>query len=145
MTIREIKQEELPVYLQLLEELDKEQVLPLPEAKKLWEKIQAYPFYKIYMAIVDETIVGTFTLIICDNFGHGSLKFAIVENVVVLPEWSGKGIGKKMMNEAVNIAGGHHCYKLMLSSNNQRTSAHAFYDSLGFERHGVSFKTELIR
>ena len=31
------------------------------------------------------------------------------------------------------------CYKLALSSNRRRERAHAFYESLGFERHGVSF------
>ena len=31
------------------------------------------------------------------------------------------------------------CYKLTLSSNIARQGAHAFYDSLGFERHGYSF------
>ena len=31
------------------------------------------------------------------------------------------------------------CYKLALSSNSRRRKAHAFYRSLGFEAHGVSF------
>ena len=31
------------------------------------------------------------------------------------------------------------CYKMALSSNLKREGAHAFYDSLGFERHGYSF------
>ena len=31
------------------------------------------------------------------------------------------------------------CYKLALSSNERRRDAHAFYETLGFERHGVSF------
>jgi GNAT superfamily N-acetyltransferase len=31
------------------------------------------------------------------------------------------------------------CYKMALSSNLNRESAHRFYDALGFERHGYSF------
>jgi predicted GNAT family acetyltransferase len=31
------------------------------------------------------------------------------------------------------------CYKMALSSNVKRAAAHAFYESLGFERHGYSF------
>jgi GNAT superfamily N-acetyltransferase len=44
-----------------------------------------------------------------------------------------------MMNHAMALAHEAGCYKLALSSNLKRTRAHAFYDSLGFERHGVSF------
>jgi GNAT superfamily N-acetyltransferase len=32
------------------------------------------------------------------------------------------------------------CYKMALSSNLERDAAHAFYDTLGFERHGYSFR-----
>jgi GNAT superfamily N-acetyltransferase len=35
------------------------------------------------------------------------------------------------------------CYKLVLSSNAKRESAHAFYESLGFARHGYSFRLDL--
>ena len=35
------------------------------------------------------------------------------------------------------------CYKMMLSSNLRRTGAHAFYESLGFEKHGYSFRIDL--
>jgi GNAT superfamily N-acetyltransferase len=45
-----------------------------------------------------------------------------------------------MMDEAAAIARGKGCYKLILSSNLKREAAHAFYESLGFERHGYSFR-----
>ena len=48
------------------------------------------------------------------------------------PEW-----------HAIGLCREKGCYKLMLSSNLKRARAHAFYDSLGFERHGHSFRTEL--
>ena len=35
------------------------------------------------------------------------------------------------------------CYKLALSSNIRFERAHAFYDKLGFQRHGYSFVVEL--
>jgi ribosomal protein S18 acetylase RimI-like enzyme len=35
------------------------------------------------------------------------------------------------------------CYKLVLSSNQKRERAHAFYESLGFQRHGFSFVIEI--
>ena len=39
--------------------------------------------------------------------------------------------------------GAKRAYKLVLSSNAKRERAHAFYESLGFERHGVSFRLNL--
>jgi GNAT superfamily N-acetyltransferase len=35
------------------------------------------------------------------------------------------------------------CYKLALSANMKRDRAHAFYEALGFRRHGYSFLVEL--
>jgi GNAT superfamily N-acetyltransferase len=48
-----------------------------------------------------------------------------------------------MMQHAMQIAAEHGCYKLALTSNVRREGAHAFYDRLGFERHGVSFVVAL--
>jgi GNAT superfamily N-acetyltransferase len=145
VNIRELKNKELDIYLLLLKELDNESILSLEEAEQMYKKLEHYPFYKLMCVTIDETIAGTFSLIICDNFGHGGLKFAILENVVVHPEYKRMGLGKKMMKEAIKIATENDCYKLMLSSNEKRKEAHAFYDSLEFKRHGVSYMTELIK
>lgn len=142
--ILELAREDLAVYVELLKELDQEQVIPLEQAERLFDKVKAYPFYKLYKVLIKEEVVGTFTLILCDNFGHGGLKFAVLENVVVHPDFHRQGLGKKMIEEALRIAANNGCYKLMLSSNEKRLDAHAFYDSLGFQRHGISYKTELI-
>jgi GNAT superfamily N-acetyltransferase len=48
-----------------------------------------------------------------------------------------------MMHFALAQARTAGCYKMALSSNLRRTSAHAFYESLGFRKHGYSFVMEL--
>ena len=35
------------------------------------------------------------------------------------------------------------CYKLSLSTNLRRKEAHAFYESLGFQKHDYSYSVEL--
>ena len=45
-----------------------------------------------------------------------------------------------MMQDALARCGERGCYKAALSSNLTRERAHAFYESLDFERHGYSFK-----
>ncbi len=144
MDVYELRKQDVPAYLELLKELDQDQVLSVDAGQELLTKIAGYPFYKVYLVKNDQAqILGTFSLIICDNFGHGGRKFAIIENVVVHPRYIQKGIGKNMMELARTISAEEGCYKLMLSSNQARTGAHAFYESIGFTRHGISFRTEL--
>jgi len=45
-----------------------------------------------------------------------------------------------MMKGALDLAREQGCYKVVVSSNLKRTQAHAFYESLDFERHGYSFR-----
>jgi GNAT superfamily N-acetyltransferase len=85
-------------------------------------------------------IVGTFALLIMDNLGHFGVPSAVIEDVAVAPGWHGRGVGKTMMRYALTVAGTAGCYKAMLSANLKREQAHLFYDSLGFERHGYSFR-----
>ena len=74
---------------------------------------------------------------------HRGAPSGIVEDVVVAPDLHGRGIGQSMMRFAIELCLDKGCYKLMLSSNAKRKRAHAFYEALGFERHGYSFRMEL--
>jgi GNAT superfamily N-acetyltransferase len=143
MRIREARIQDLPEILRLLRVLDAEAEMSVSEAKDIFERMDAYPHYRCYIAEEDDKPVGTFCMIICDNLGHAGRKFAVVENVVVDPFCQGQGIGQALMKAAMEEAAEHGCYKLMLSSNEKRTAAHRFYDNLGFARHGVSFRVEV--
>jgi len=48
-----------------------------------------------------------------------------------------------MMRHALAEARDKGCYKAALSTNARRERAHAFYESLGFRRHGYSFLVDL--
>lgn len=120
-------------------ELDDGNVLPLSEAEKLFERISSYPDYAMYVTLRDDNIVGTFALLIIDNLAHLGAPSAVIEDVAVDPEFQGQGIGKAMMQYALQICTRKGCYKAVVSSNRIRTKAHAFYESLPFKRHGYSF------
>mgnify|MGYP001182377626 CR=1 FL=1 len=144
MLIREVLEAELPQVLILLKELDQEAEIELEKSKHIFNKMELYPDYKIYVAVLEANIVGTFSLLVCDNLGHGGESFAIADNVVVGPDYQGHGIGEKMMEKAMELAQQKRCYKLMLSSNKKRVKAHHFYKKLGFKEHGISFMTGLM-
>jgi GNAT superfamily N-acetyltransferase len=125
--------------------LDDGKVLPLDEAVSLFAKFARYPDYTLYVAEQDGEVVGTFALLIMDNLGHLGTPSGIVEDVVVAPQRQGNGIGAQMMQFAFERCREKGCYKLVLSSNAKRVRAHAFYESLGFERHGYSFRVNIER
>ncbi|MFN3851414.1 MAG: GNAT family N-acetyltransferase [Spirosomataceae bacterium] len=129
----------LAIYLN--SNLDKK-ILNIEAAQSIFKKIAQYPDYKIYIVEADSKPIGTFALLIMDNLGHLGTPSAVVEDVAVIAEYQGKGIGKKMMEFAMQIAKEKGCYKLTLSSNLRREAAHAFYESLGFTKHGYSFLIE---
>jgi ribosomal protein S18 acetylase RimI-like enzyme len=124
-------------------ELDDGDVLPVDQAVALFERFGRYPDYTLYVVEQDYDIVGTFALLVMDNLGHLGAPSGIVEDVVVAPARQGNGIGQAMMRFALEQSRQKGCYKLVLSSNAKRARAHAFYESLGFERHGYSFRIDL--
>jgi GNAT superfamily N-acetyltransferase len=106
-------------------------------------RLRMNPDFFVYVAELDGRVAGTFELLIMQNLAHRCMPSAIVEDVVVHADLRGQGIGKGMMQHAMQIARERGCYKLVLSSNLKRESAHRFYESLGFEKHGYSFLVEL--
>ncbi len=141
LNIRAATENDLPEVLRLYAQpaLDAGRVLPLPEARAIFARFARYPDYTLYVALADARVVGSFALLVMDNLGHLGTPSAIVEDVVVDPHCQGQGVGRQMMDFARERCREKGCYKMALSSNRKRERAHAFYDGLGFERHGVSF------
>ncbi len=108
----------------------------------MFRKINTYPDYKLYVAVKDEQIVGTFVLLIMDNLAHQGKPSGIVKAVVVDEAYRGKGIGKLMMQFVMDYCKKVGCSNLVLSSNMKRVAAHQFYESLGFQKHGYSFRAD---
>ena len=140
LDIREAVEADLPSILALYSEVGDVQVLSTDQAHAIIERMKTYPDYHVYVATIEGAIVGTFALLIMDNLAHLGAPSGVVEDVVVSAERQGQGIGKQMMQFAMERCRERCCYKMALSSNLKRDAAHRFYDSLGFERHGYSFR-----
>jgi ribosomal protein S18 acetylase RimI-like enzyme len=138
--IRQATRDDLPSILALYAELETDRTTPdLAQAESLFERMQRYPNYHVYVAAAEGEIVGTFALLIMDNLAHMGIPSGIVEDVVVHSSRQGQGIGKQMMLAAMEQCRNAGCYKLVLSSNLERERAHQFYETLGFKKHGYSF------
>ncbi|MHB9797211.1 GNAT family N-acetyltransferase [Pseudomonas sp. MT3] len=91
----------------------------------------------------DGTLLGTCTLHLIEHIAHGFARSAILEDMVVDNRARGQGIGQALIRRAVEWAGGWGCYKLALSSHQDREMAHRFYAAMGFAPHGVSLSLQL--
>ena len=145
--IREARQADLESVLVLCAAIEDSpaDVLTLEEAEAVWSQFARYPSYRLWVACDVEqrgAVVGSYALLVMHNLAHRGAPSAIAEDVVVAPHRQGQGIGRQMMAHAVQQARAAGCYKLALSSNAKRTKAHAFYESLGFAQHGLSFVIE---
>jgi GNAT superfamily N-acetyltransferase len=147
IVVRKATAADLPAVLALYgqPDLDDGKVLPVDEAVALLDRFARYPDYTLYVAQDGAEIVGTFALLIMDNLGHLGARSGIVEAVAVAPARQSSGIGRGMMQFALDTCREKRCYKLVLSSNAKRVRAHAFHESLGFKRHGYSFRIDLER
>lgn len=145
ITIRQASTIDLPDVLVLYAQpgLDDGKVLSVDDANKVFSQFAHYPDYRLFVALDGQTIVGSYALLVIHNLAHCGTPSAIAEDIVVAHHRHGQGIGRKMMVHAKEQAHQAGCYKLALSSNLKRKDAHAFYESLGFAQHGLSFVIEL--
>jgi len=143
--IREATKEDIDGILELYKQPDMGdgKVLSIKQAQTIFDRINSYPNYKVYVAEVEGVIVGTFALAIMDNLAHLGTPSGLIEDVVVKTNFQGRGIGKQMMEYAMEYCKKQGCYKVSLSSNLKREGAHRFYESLGYKKHGYSFLLEL--
>ena len=142
LSLREAQESDLRHILDIYAQpgVDDGEVFTEAEARLHYQRFGQYPSYRLFVTVLDGQIVGTFALLIMDNLGHLGAPSAIVEDVAVGPVLHGRGVGRAMMAFAMERAKEKHCYKIVLSSNAKRERAHAFYEQIGFERHGYSFR-----
>lgn len=125
--------------------LDPKGQAPAPaRIRALLQRLSSYPDYHVWMVSSEGRPVGTYGLLIMETIGARCAPAAVVEDVVVAGPARGSGIGRAMMEHAMEQARNAGCYKLVLSSNVRRDEAHRFYEALGFRRHGYSFVVELL-
>ncbi len=104
-------------------------------AAKLIEKVESDP-QKYLLAAVDRetgTLCGTLLGVVFEDICGDCRPILLVENVAVLPEYQGKGVGRAMFQEIERWGREMDCHYEMLVSGNQRTGAHKFYAALGFD------------
>lgn len=106
---------------------------PLDQLKNIWDEIMNDPQRYRY-AVVEEQgrLLATSCITVIPNLTRKGRPYAVIENVITHPDFRRKGFGKAMIQLLLGFAKEKNCYKVMLLSAHNRTEAHDFYLSLGF-------------
>ncbi|MCW7541335.1 GNAT family N-acetyltransferase [Aquabacterium sp. A7-Y] len=145
VTVRDATVHDVPSLLELYESsgLDQPGDNNPAQAVSHWSELRKAGAQVLIAEDRDGRPLGTLTLFILPLLAHRAAPAALVEDVAVHPSAQGCGLGRRLVHEAMERAQAAGCYKLALSSNERREASHAFYDSLGFQRHGFSFVAAL--
>jgi len=108
-----------------------------------FERITAAPHEALYVAELDDEVVGTFqTTLLTSLVGRGASNM-MIEAVQTRHDMRGKGIGEAMIRFAIEEARRLDLYKVQLTSNRDRKDAHRFYERIGFQPTHLGFKIRL--
>ena len=102
----------------------------------------AAPMDRVIVAELDGRVVAVMTLHLVPEL-HRARPNGRVTALVVDEAVRGRGIGRKMMEEAEQIFRADGAGILELTSNMRRADAHRFYERLGYRRTSVRFAKEL--
>lgn len=134
MEFKTADRNDLPGILELYRHLNpEEQPLAQDRAEVIWQEIESHPGIVYLVAVENGKVVSTCNLSILPNLTRGGHSLAILENVVTDPAWRRQGLGRKLLERAIEHAKARGCYKVSLMSNARRTEAHGLYISLGFD------------
>ena len=139
MEIRELNESDLESLIKLYEQLDgKNGDFAVEDARKIWKnEIEGNPNIKYFGAVEDsakgQKVVSTCFVAIIPNLTRFGGAICFVENVVTDKNFRKQGLGKKVMEKAIEFAREKNCYKVILESGAWRTEAHQFYRNLGFD------------
>jgi GNAT superfamily N-acetyltransferase len=67
---------------------------------------------------------------------HDDAPVALITALVVAQRARGLGVGRRLVDRAVDAARGWGCTRLMVTTHVRRADAHAFYERIGFELTG---------
>ena len=127
------RKDQLPGILALCKQLvPGEEPIGMDEADKIWEKSEQQGI-KYFVASDGSRIVSSLYLAVIPNLTRGGKSNCFIENVITDEEYRKKGIGKKLMEMAIEYAKANNCYKAVLLSSMKRKEAHSFYESCGFD------------
>jgi GNAT superfamily N-acetyltransferase len=94
---------------------------------------------RVYVAEQQGAVLGTYQLTFIRQLSYGGCLVAQVESVFVDSAHRSQGIGRRLLQHAIELARERGALRVQLTSNLKRARAHRFYERLGFRatHHGM--------
>jgi GNAT superfamily N-acetyltransferase len=149
LTFRDATAEDLPLIVAMYADDDlgsgrESATDPLPDSyRRAFHVIDADPRHRLIVAEDDGEVVATLQLSYLPQLSHRGSERAQIESVRVTSKRRDGGIGRALMQWAIDAARERGCPIVQLTTNAQRHDAHRFYESLGFTASHVGMKRKL--
>lgn len=134
MQIRIASASDYEQLLRLYRQLNPEDPAAGTAVKQAFDTILQSSALKLVVAEEDGRLIGSCYLNVIPNMTRAGKPYALIENVITDAGYRNKGIGKAVMNFAVDLAERAGCYKVMLMTGRKDSAVHAFYISCGFSK-----------
>lgn len=108
-----------------------------------FEQIERDPNSQLFVATLDEAVVGCLQLTVIPGLSYQGVGRALVEDVRVAECCRGQGIGGHLLAHAETQAMDLGCGLIELFVHNGRKDAHRFYDSAGYAGAHRGFRKHL--
>lgn len=139
MILRRARRDDVPAIVALLQDdflgagREVPKGAPLPDAYyAAFEEIDGDPRGELVVAEEDGAVIGTMHLTLLPHLSSQGSRSLQLENVHVAARHRSKGIGRTMIEWALERARLRGCARVQLTSNKLRKDAHRFYERLGF-------------
>lgn len=142
MIIRNICKQDLPQLALLYEQFWGEKSYPALMAQQL-EKIESLGSHILLSAVEDDRLLGSVMGIVCEELYADCRPFLVVENMIVDKSCRRSGVGRALIAELEAWARQHGCTQMILVTEENRTDARGFYESVGFAPNYKGYKKKL--
>jgi ribosomal protein S18 acetylase RimI-like enzyme len=149
LTLRQAVLEDLPYIVDMLADdplgATRERFeVPLPDSYfTAFNAISNNPLNELVVATIEDRVVGVLQLTFIPNISYQGGWRALIEGVRVSASYRNQGIGRRLFEYAINRAKEERCHMVQLTMDKQRTDAHRFYQSLGFQATHEGLKLHL--
>lgn len=93
----------------------------------------------VIVAELNTAVVGCYQLTFIRGLSHGGSTRAQIESVRIALPQRGKGLGSRLMQDAIARAKARDCHLVQLTTDTRRAHTRRFYERLGFlaSHHGM--------
>lgn len=114
-----------------------------PAYASAFAEIDTDPHQLLAVAVRDGEVVGTLQLTLIPGLSRRGMRRALIEAVRVRADQRGHGTGRQLVEWAIGTARTRGCGLVQLTTDQSRTDAHRFYESLGFAGTHLGMKLAL--